>query len=169
MLLSLVIFIPSTARAAELTEQQKIVNYMHKVNAELDNTVANELAVAMLKQQAKHGIPVEIQLSIVRRESRFEQFAMGEQGELGFFQIMIKPHADKVLNMSRAKEIKTKNIYNPDTQATVAMQVLANCLVKKQRDMHRALACYNGAMHPGEYSDAVIAKASTIKKILNRA
>jgi len=154
------------AKTVRHDKQEKMVKYMQTVNRDLDTKVAHKLADAMLIQSAKHGIPVEIQLSIVRRESRYDQFALGELGELGFFQLMVKPHTGKVFKMLKAKEISTRNLYDPYTQATVAMAVLNDCLSKKKRDMNKSLACYNGAIHPGEYSTAVLEKANAIKKLL---
>lgn len=166
LVLSATVEASTTIDPSNREKQEKMVKYMRTVNKDLDTKLANKLADAMLEQQASFGIPVEIQLSIVRRESRFDQYALGELGEMGFFQVMPNAHAKKVLAMMKAKQISTRNLYDPDTQATVAMTVLNNCLIKKKRDMSRALACYNGAMHPGEYSVAVLEKARAIKNLL---
>lgn len=156
----------SAKKSDQKETQEKMVRYMQVVNHDLPLSVAVKLASAMLEQQAKHRIPVEIQMSIVRRESAYNQYALGEQGELGFFQIMLNKHTQKVFKMMKSKEITTQNIYDPHTQTTVAMTVLNDCLIKKHRDMNRALACYNGAMHPGAYSEAVLEKAKAIKRLL---
>jgi len=146
--------------------QQRIVNYIKSVRPNIKDSVANRLADAVIQNSWKYGIPVEIELAVATRESKFEQYALGSQGELGFFQIMTKPHVGRVFMLLREDEIATKNIYDPFTNSTIAASILKECLRQKHNNMARALACYNGTSTAGKYSNFVLAKAKAIHELI---
>jgi len=146
--------------------QQRIVHYIKSVRPNISNSVANRLADAIMENSWKYGIPIEIELAVAKHESNFEQYALGSQGELGFFQIMTKPHVGRVFLLLREDEISTKNIYDPYTNSTLAASILRECLRQKHHNMSRALACYNGTASSGEYSKIVLEKAKQIHALI---
>lgn len=147
-------------------KQRRIVEYIKSVRPNINNSVANRLADAIIQNSWKYGIPVEIELAVAKHESNFEQYALGSQGELGFFQIMTKPHVGRVFLLLREDEIPTKNIYDPYTNSTLAASILKECLRLRHNNMGRALACYNGTSRAGEYSKVVLAKAREIHELI---
>jgi soluble lytic murein transglycosylase-like protein len=188
ILLSLVYIVPHAIKSAEaaqepsalelsqmdhelyvdplILKQQKIVAYIKDERPEIVNDVANKLADAVMQNSWKYNIPIEIQLAIARRESRFDQYALGKAGELGFFQILPRAHVDRVFRMLAADEISNKNIYDPYTNASLQANILHSCLERKKHNMAKSLACYNGADSSTQYAKETLALAAKIRKVI---
>jgi len=165
--------IPTSAHARPNTMsvgaslQDKMVAYMKRTNKSISNKVAYELANAMLLQHYKYNIPVEVMLGQSTIESRFDQFALGGQGELGFFQIHAKWHVDRVRGLMKAGVIKTKNIYDAQTNTAIAMSKLGECMRKHGGSVQKGLVCYNGAGGDADvYSKKVLAASKEVRKYM---
>jgi soluble lytic murein transglycosylase-like protein len=164
---------PTTAHARPNTMtvgnslQDKMVAYMKRTNKSISNKVAYDLANAMLIQHYKYGIPVEVMLGQSTIESRFDQFAIGDQGELGFFQVHTKWHADRLRGLMKVGVIKTKNIYDPLTNTSVGMSKLGECMRKHGGSVQKGLMCYNGTGDGAvAYSKKVIAASKEVQKYI---
>lgn len=148
-------------------KQEKIVEYIKNTSyPEIKDEVANRLADSIIQISWKYGIPIEIQLAIATHESKFDQYALGKAGELGFFQVLPKAHVARILSMMQNEEITTKNIYDSYTNAAIAANILNSCLQEKHHNMGKALACYNGADSSVKYAKDVLAVAKTIKPLI---
>lgn len=189
ILLSLVYVAPYTIKSAnasqELTEvevsqidnelyadplilkQQKIVAYIKDSRPQISDTVANKLADAIIQNSWKYNIPIDIQLAIATRESRFDQYALGKVGELGFFQVNTKAHVDRIFRMLDSKEISNKNIYDPYTNASLQANIMRSCMIQKKNNISKAVACYNGAGPAAvQYAAETLALAAKIRKVI---
>lgn len=148
-------------------KQEKIVEYIKNTSYPgISNETANKLADSILQVSWKYGIPVEIQLAIATHESKFDQYALGKAGELGFFQILPKAHVARILSMMQKDEIATKNIYDAYTNAAIAANILNSCLQEKKHNMLKSLACYNGAGSSTKYANEVMVLSKTIKPLI---
>lgn len=148
-------------------KQEKIVEYIKNTSyPEINNETANKLADSIIQVSWKYGIPIEIQLAIATHESKFDQYALGKAGELGFFQVLPKAHVDRILSMMQKDEITTKNIYDSYTNASIAANILNSCLQEKHHNMKKALACYNGADSSTQYANDVLALSTKIRKLI---
>jgi hypothetical protein len=56
-------------------------------------------------------------------------------------------HANKILGMMKTKEIYSKNIYDPFTNAKVGGKILFDCLALHKQNMSKGLQCYNGSQN----------------------
>lgn len=159
---------PANARTNHVESlQDKMVHYMKSRNKDIPDIVAYKLANAIVTQKYKYNIPIEIQLAQATVESNFDQYALGKDGELGFFQVHPKWHADKVHTLLRSGDIKTKNIYDSQTNVAVAMSILHDCEKKHRSNIQRTLTCYNGAGASAiEYSKHVLVVEKEVKKWL---
>jgi len=147
--------------------QDKIVQYETSVNPDMDTNVAYELADAMIQQKKKTGISISLQLAVVTTESKFEQYALGQDGEVGFFQLMTRKHAHKAFRMIKRKEISTLNLYDAHTNAAMGASVLRECFRANNGKKAEAVACYNGSLPTDKYTRLVLAREKKIRKILN--
>lgn len=148
-------------------KQEKIVEYIKNTSYPgIKDETANKLADSVIQVYWKYGIPIEIQLAIATHESKFDQYALGKAGELGFFQILPRAHVKRILHMKETEEITTKNIYDAYTNAAIAANILNSCLQEKHHNMSKALACYNGADSSVKYAKEVLAVAKTIKPLI---
>ena len=149
------------------SQKEKIFKYIKEENANIDTDTAYRIADVVIEVEKEYKIPKEIQLALIRRESRFDKYALGSAGELGFCQILPKYHVDKLKNMIKDEKIRTKNIYDTRTNIMLSASILSDCLNKrKNNSMSNALACYNGTRKPGDYSLAIIKTAKEIKQII---
>jgi len=150
--------------------QDKIVKYETSVNPNMDTDVAYELADAMIQQKKKTGITISLQLAIVTVESKFEQYALGQDGEVGFFQLMTRKNAHRAFNMKLVvarNDISTANLYDPHTNAALGASVLRECFRANDGKKAEAVACYNGSLPTDKYTRLVLAREKKIRKILN--
>lgn len=127
-----------------------MVAYMHTVNPALEDSVAYQLADAILVNEAKHGIPIKLQLALVYVESRFVQYAESRVGAQGFWQVMPDVHADKVTRMFSQAEVPSSDLFNPYTNSFVGAKVLVDCYKQYKGNESKALLCYNGSVHDKE-------------------
>lgn len=150
-----------------VAKQKKIVAYIKDTSyPTISDDAANELADSIIQVSWKYGIPPEIQLAIATHESKFDQYALGKAGELGFFQVLPKAHVARIMHMMKTDEISTKNLYDPYTNAAIAANILNSCLQEKHHNMFKSLACYNGADSSVKYAKAVMTAAKTIKPLI---
>lgn len=150
-----------------ISKKDRMVSYMQDMNHTLPSHVAYNLADAILAQEEKYKIPSEVQLSLIKHESRFEQYAISQVGALGFYQVMANYHADKVSDFYKHGDIVTKNVYDPLTNASLGAKILSDCLQSKHNNLSNALACYNGTKTAGDYSKSILDTAKVVKaKIL---
>lgn len=150
-----------------VAKQQKIAAYIKDVSyPAISNNTANQLADSIIQVYWKYNIPIEIQLALATHESKFDQYALGRDGELGFFQVLPKAHIARILHMMQTDEISTKNLYDPYTNSSVAANILNACLQEKHHIMKKALACYNGSDKSVQYASDVLAVAKKIKPLI---
>ncbi len=148
------------------TLRDKIVRYELTVNPMLDDNVALELANALIQEKKRTGISISLMLAIATTESGFVQYALGTDGELGFFQIYTKKHAKKILRMFDKNQISSMNLYDPYTNATVGASLLQSCLAHYHGNKRHAVACYNGSYPTDKYTRKVLAAEQRIRKQL---
>ena len=145
-------------------KKDKMVTYMKDVNVTLTDSIAYQLAEAILVQETLHKIPAELQLSLIRHESRFDQYVVSRSGAVGFYQVMPGVHYDKVTDLYNKKVIYTKDIYDITTNSSVGILVLRDCLHKLHNNIEKALMCYNGASQVGAYSKNIVKDSKLIKE-----
>jgi soluble lytic murein transglycosylase-like protein len=154
------------AAATALTLNDKIVGYMQYINPKLDSDIAYKLAAALMIQSTRYNIPIEVQLGIITIESSFDQYAVSNTGALGFYQILVRWHVDKVKTMYKSGEIDTKDIYDPFTQAALGTKILYDCLKLRHQHLTQALQCYSGSATETTYANNVIKKANEAKEMI---
>lgn len=85
----------------------------------------------------KYGVPYEIVFSIIQRESRFDRYAIGDDGEsFGYMQVMQKWHEDRMIRLD------VEDLSNPEGNILVGVDYLSE-LLGKYPEMNRALMAYN--------------------------
>lgn len=102
----------------------------------------------------KHSVKPTLVLGIIATESGFNRKAKSPHGAVGYTQVAPKWHHDK---------IKGRNLFNTQVNIEVGILVFVNCLNKHKQSVNRALACYNGAVHPKK-QQTYIAKVTSKQK-----
>lgn len=151
-----------------ISKKDRIVNFMQENNKKISEDVAYRLTDAILLQEDKYKIPLELQLSLIKKESNFDQYALSNRGALGFYQVMPGIHADKVFDFYKNGTIATKNIYDPLTNSSLGAQILSDCYHKYHNSYSKALMCYYGSLNKdgSEYSSDIMSNAKVIKEKL---
>jgi soluble lytic murein transglycosylase-like protein len=149
-----------------IPKKERMVNFMKDSNRNLSEDLAYQLADAILIQEEKYKIPVELQLSLIKKESNFDQYALSTLGALGFYQVMPGIHAEKVFSFYKNGTISTKNIYDPMTNSSLGAQILSDCLHRYHNSVSKALMCYYGSSDAvgSQYSNDILSNAKVIKE-----
>ena len=86
----------------------------------------------------EYGIPVEIILAVIEKESEFDANAIGDEGEsFGLMQVLKKHH------LPRMEKLNCPDLLDPYQNTTVGVDYLAECLEKNEGNIERALIAYN--------------------------
>lgn len=127
------------------TQRDLMVAYMRQQNRKLPLKVAYKLADGIIANHEEYGLPINVQLGLVKKESRFVQFAKGKQGDTGFFQVVVPMHNKTMYALYRVKKIYNTNIWDPYTNARVGGEVFHICMDQNKGDIQKSLLCYNGS------------------------
>lgn len=142
------------AQTEAVTESIPEVEYY---NVPLENYLQD-----FIKAECKSkGISPSIVVAIIERESRFNTFAMGDDGRsFGLMQIQPKWHLQRMINL------KCTDLFQPYQNVTVGINYLAE-LYNTYGDIAKALTAYNRGNYDGTitaYATEVMARASELER-----
>lgn len=126
--------------------EEKIANYAMKNNRKMKFPVALKLARAIIKESETLEVPHHIIIGIIKVESGFNQFAIGQAGEVGLMQIMPDIHNDKIKHLKKINRLKTVDLYDVKFNTKLGGLVLGECFKKYEGDVQMSLKCYNGSV-----------------------
>jgi soluble lytic murein transglycosylase-like protein len=107
------------------------------------------------------GIEPSIVVAIIERESKFNTFAMGDDGRsFGLMQIQPKWHLQRMMNLG------CTDLFHPYQNVTVGIDYLAE-LCNTYGDIAKALTAYNRGNYSGTittYATEVMVRASELER-----
>ena len=98
------------------------VDLIAVLNPKIDPQLATIIAGHVEKASEKYGLPIPLILSVIRKESNFNPFAVSKAGAIGLMQIMPKIHKEKYTG---------RNLYHIATNIDVGCQILREYLNKE--------------------------------------
>lgn len=115
----------------------------------------------IISECRKVGIRPAIVVAMIERESRFNQYAMGDDGRsFGLMQIQPKWHLQRMIDLG------CTDLFNPTQNVTVGINYLAE-LYNTYGDITKALVAYNCGSYNGtitNYATEVMARASELER-----
>ncbi|MDN5842960.1 MAG: lytic transglycosylase domain-containing protein [Alcaligenaceae bacterium] len=123
------------------------------------HSVAGALIRATFEVGKKKNLDPQLLLAVIAIESRYNPFAASSVGASGLMQVMPNVHIDKLIATGGGKLA----VFNPLVNIEVGSQILADC-IKRRGSIKRGLACYVGAVGPGDggYGARVLAERRRI-------
>ena len=118
----------------EKKKKQKIATAITSVYKHVSLTEATRIVDAVYKYSKIHKIDPLLLIGVIAAESSFKKNAVSKKGAVGYTQVNVKYHQDK---------IKGRNIFDTYVNIQVGTMILSNCL-RKHSDLQRGLGCYNG-------------------------
>ena len=105
----------------------------------------------------KHNIEPAIVVAMIYRESKFDTYALGDDGRsVGLMQIQAKWHLQRMIDLN------CTDLFDPAQNVTVGIDFLAELYNKYGCDYGKALTAYNRGSYQGTVTDYA-------KEILNNA
>ena len=117
----------------------------------------------------KYEIAPEIVIAIIERESNYDTYAVGDNGEsVGLMQIQEHNHYDRI------ERLGVTNLFDAIDNVEVGVDYLAQCITRNGGNLEMALIAYNAGQSGAEtnyfskgiYSNAYSQKVLEIAKIL---
>lgn len=139
---------------AVVKEEPEVLTYWESIplDAELQNYI--------VKQCDTYGIPPQIIMAMIDRESDYDIEDVGDGGNsFGLMQIQPRWHYQRMLKLD------STDLFNPYHNVTVGIDYLAEKLDKYDGDIAKALVAYNQGSYKGTvtaYAKAVLDNAERI-------
>lgn len=114
---------------------------------------ANQLRRAVKDISAKHKVPPNLVIAVLKVESRFKRTAVAA-GNYGLMQVNLASHR---------KKFAGADPFNVEANLNVGSRVLKECLIESGNNIMEALACYKGGKnreYNKEVKDAMLVLAS---------
>lgn len=123
--------------------------------AYFDVSLSHDVQDHLFAECEKYGIDPAVVIAMIERESRFNTYALGDDGRsAGLMQIMTKWHLKRMI------KLECTDLFDPCQNITVGIDILAEQLNRYGGDMAKALTAYNR----GSYSGTVTNYAKEILK-----
>lgn len=161
--------------AAPATEYVTLA-YMEEVQPEAeqepellyDVPMSDELQRYIREQAERQGVPFEIALAVIGRESSYQPDAVSDTGDFGLMQINICNHR------WLCEELGITDVMDPEQNIEAGLYILGRAF-QKYDDPDKALMAYNmgdsgmksawsKGQHSSKYSRAVIETAQALKR-----
>ena len=124
-----------------------------------DVPLTHEVQDTIFAECEKKGISPAVVIGLIERESRFDTYALGDDGRsFGLMQIQAKWHLQRMIDLN------CTDLFNPSQNVTVGIDYLAE-LQNKYGDIEKALTAYNRGHYSGtitEYAKDVVARAEKL-------
>lgn len=117
--------------------------YQMARNSKIPEELAELQAEVIFKTSKSEGIPIELVIGIIEKESLFNPFSVSNAGATGLMQILRAPNVE--IDMEKRHNIK----YGIEIGCTI----LKGKLEKNKGDLSKALSDYSGGA--GDYAEAV--------------
>jgi soluble lytic murein transglycosylase-like protein len=105
--------------------QEKVNNYLHPITPQMQEVIQ--------KASEKHQVSRKLILEVIRKESKFDQFAVSSRGAQGLMQLMPKT----------ARSLGIENAFNLEANIDGGTRYLKTLLQLYDNDLVLALAAYN--------------------------
>ena len=125
-----------------------------------DVPLSHEVQDTIFAECEKYGISPAIVVAQIERESRFNTYAIGDDGRsFGLMQIKVKCHLQRMIDLDCTA------IFDPCKNVAVGIDYLAEQL-KRYGDIEKALVGYNAGSYKGvvtNYAKSVISRAEDLE------
>jgi soluble lytic murein transglycosylase-like protein len=142
------------AETTTTTEKREIISYYDSIP--LDKELQNHI----INQAHAKGIPPQIVMAMIDRESDYNITCMGDGGDsYGLMQIQPKWHS------KRMEKLGCTDLLDPYQNVVVGIDYLAELLDRYDGDMAKAVTAYNRGHYAGTitaYAKGVMAKAEEL-------
>lgn len=142
------------AETTTTTAKREVISYYS--NIPLDK----HLQAYIIKQAHANGIPPQIVMAMIDRESDYDVTCIGDGGDsYGLMQIQPKWHS------KRMDKLGCTDLLDPYQNVAVGVDYLAELLDRYDGDMAKALVAYNQGHYKGTitaYAKGVLAKAEEL-------
>lgn len=143
-----------------------IYDYVRRINPDLTHKEANDMIMSMSKWSKEYELDMSLIAAVAKVESGFQKHAISDAGALGLMQIIPLWHLNK-LKMAR-KELNSPEPFDVNTNIYIGSWVLSDC-IEKQKDMKKALLCYNGSLQkPNGYDQKVLQAKAEIDRFIKQ-
>lgn len=156
---------PETESATEATTEPSVAIGETTPSTESPTTsyynvnLSPEVQDVIFAECEKHGISPAVVVAMVERESKCDQYAMGDDGRaFGLMQIQPKWHLKRMIDLS------CTDLFDPVQNVTVGINYLAE-LNNRYGDVSKALVAYNRGSYNGtitSYATEVLARANEL-------
>lgn len=127
-------------------------------NIELDKDIQDYL-ISLCKDKY-NNVPIELVLSLIKKESNFESNIISKTDDYGICQI------NKINHDWLSKELNITNFLDPYQNILCCVHMLSNCLNIADNNIEKALMCYNlGNKGAKSYWDKGIYSTSYSKEV----
>jgi soluble lytic murein transglycosylase-like protein len=123
----------------------------------------NHLAAVIVREAARHGLPVELVIAVMHVESRFHAFARSDKGALGLMQVMPATGAE-IAAGAGVDWHGPRTLFDPEQNVRLGVAYLA-WLERRFDDLPAVLTAYNagpgnvaGRLRRGESTDGRYAR-----------
>ncbi len=132
-------------------DREKVAIAITKIYRHVTYKQALKIVNTTYRHAKHHDIKPMLALSIIAVESSFNKTAKSNKGAMGYTQVKIDKHLDK---------LKNGDIYDTDTNIRIGMEILGDCF-KKHNEVQKSLGCYYGTQNPKHTTEYAF-------KIINR-
>lgn len=145
----------SGVSAGQLQALRSYISRKYKIAPQITNALIH---MAYTNGREKNIDPLLI-LAVIAIESTYNPFVESHAGAQGLMQVMTRVHQDK-LEMYSEGDL---SVFSPEANIRAGTQILADCR-KRRGSITGALACYVGAIGPGDggYGAKVLAERRRI-------
>ena len=149
-----VLTVSTTAPIVELPEETRTY---------FDIPLSHDVQDHLIAECEKHNISPTIVIAMIDRESRFNTYALGDNGKsAGLMQIQAKWHLKRMINL------ESTDLFDPIQNITVGVDILAEQLNRYGGDMRKALTAYNRGSYQGtitNYAKEILKNAAEVKQL----
>jgi len=101
----------------------------------------SDLAAVIVRESARHGVPVDLVIAVMHVESRFHAFARSDKGALGLMQVMPATGAE-IAAGAGVDWHGPRTLFDPEQNVRLGVAYLA-WLERRFDDLPAVLAAYN--------------------------
>ena len=147
-------------------QKPNLIKIIQSKQPKISQTIAKEIAVAVVKYSKKCAFPPELIICLIERESSFNPKAVSKYGCKGLMQIHEKFHVEKLKKLN----IKGAEIFRIDSNIHIGCIILKE-YYNSTKSISGALKKYLGANHKGyicdilsNFTDLIITEQQHIEK-----
>ncbi len=138
-------------------EFKKINDLIRQLQPKLDPNISEAIARTALKYSNEFGIPPELIVHIINRESSFRLILVSNKGAKGLMQVLERAHPKKLKNL----RITNDSIFYIDNNIHLGSMILSEYFDSK-KSISEALQAYVGGNHRTYIDDILIGFTNTM-------